>query len=71
MLHLVRIQITFGWTRSGGTLEKCRNWFTRDEMGKRSPVVSCSRVKYTTLSSSLRVGSAGPFDNLKSILLGI
>ena len=68
MLHPVRILITFGWIRAGGALQKCRNCFTRDEMGKRSPIISCSRVKYTTLSSSLTTDSAGPSGNSKSIL---
>ena len=71
MLHLVKIRMTFGWIRAEGTLEKCRNCFTRDEIGKRSPTASCSRVKYTTLSSSSIADSDGPFDNSKSILLGI
>ena len=60
--------MTFGWIRAGGAPEKCRNCFTRDEMGKRSPTTSCSRVKYTALSSSSIVDLAGPSDNLKSIL---
>ena len=71
MLHSVRIRITFGWIRARGALEKCRNCFTRDEMGKRSPIESCSQVKYTTLSFSLTVDSVGPSGNSKSILLGI
>ena len=71
MLPPVRIRMTFGWIRAGGALEKCRNCFTRDEMGKRSPVASYSRVKYTTLSSSSIVDLAGPSNNSKSISLGI
>ena len=63
--------MTFGWISAGGALEKYRNIFIRDEMGKRSPVASCSRVKYTTLSSLSTVGSVGPSDNSKLILLGI
>ena len=71
MLHPVRIQIAFEWIRAGGAPEKCRNYFTRDEMGKRSLAASCSRVKYTTPSSPLTVDLVGPSGNLKSILLGI
>ena len=71
MPHLVRIRMTFGWIRAGGTIEKCRNRFMRDEMGKRSQAASYSRVKYTALSSSSIMDSARPSDNSKSILLGI
>ena len=63
--------MTFGWIRAEGAPEKCRNFFTKDEMGKRSPAMSCSQVKYTTLSSSSTVGSAGPSGNSKLILIGI
>ena len=71
MLHPIRIRMTFGWIRTGGAPEKCRNCFTRDEMGKRSPAASCSLVKYTTLPSSSTVGSVEPSGNSKLILLGI
>ena len=71
MQHLVRIWMTFGWIRAGGALEKCRKYFTRDDTKKQSPAASCSRVKYTILSSSPIVGSTGPSDNLKSISVGI
>ena len=71
MLHPVRIRMTFRWIRAGGALEKCRNCFTKDEIGNRSPAVSCSLVKYIILSSSSIVDSVGPSSNSKSILLGI
>ena len=48
----------------------CRNCFTNDETGKRSPVVNCSRVKKTTLSSYPIVEKAGPSDNSKLIPSG-
>ena len=40
-----------------------RNCFTNDKTGKRSPVVNCSWVKWTTLSSSPTVEKVGPSDN--------
>ena len=42
-----------------------RNCFTNDKTGKRSPVVNCSWVKWTTLSSSPTVEKVGPSDNYK------
>ena len=63
--------MAFGWIRAGGAPKKCRNCFTTDEIGKRSLAASCSRVKYTTLSSPLTVDLAGPSGNSKSILPGI
>ena len=60
----------FKWIRARGALEKCRNCFTRDEMGKQSPTMSYSRVKYTTLSSSLTMDSAKTVQQLKIDVAG-
>ena len=60
--------MTFGWIGVGGAPKNCRNCLTRDEMGKRSPDVSCSRVKYIAPFSAPKVDSAGPSGNSKLIL---
>ena len=68
MLHLTKIRMTFEWIRAGGALKKCRNCLIRDEMGKRSSIMSSSRVKYTASSFSPIVDSARSSDNSISIL---
>ena len=71
MLHATRIQMTFGWIRAGGALEKCKNCLIRDKTRKRSLATSCSRGKCTAPSPSPIVDSAGPSGNSISILSGI
>ena len=48
----------------------CKNCFTNDETGKRSPVASCSLVKKTVLSSCSTVKQVGPSDNSKLMSSG-
>ena len=48
----------------------CRNCFTNDETGKRSPATNFSWVKYTTLSTCPTVEKASSFNNSKLMLSG-
>ena len=48
----------------------CKNCFTKEEIGKRSPVANYFRVKWTALSACPTIGRAGSSDYSKLMSSG-
>ena len=49
---------------------KCINYFTKDRIGKRSPVANCSWVKQTTLFAPPMVGTVVLSDTSSLMTVG-